>query len=292
MGQAVLDFTTIKLVDKDRIDNLRRSYGHTLSSHAFSSLYLWKDIMKLKVYLSDKLFCVKCEQENTNEYFFPCGAEEEKQFFISKLLDKEKLSFRYLRDEDREFLEKYFPGRFHFVSTRDDWEYIYDKEEQVRLKGSSFKHLRSKVHRGEQSYQWTITKLSKKTIPLAAEVAGKWHTEIKHSRGSIDISATLNALKFFKELQLSGILMLDGDKPLAFALGTAITEDTFDLHISKTLEDDIDCYLKWELFRRLPENIRYINREEDLGITGLRLHKTQMKPVRFNELWKGWTVKE
>jgi hypothetical protein len=55
--------------------------------------------------------------------------------------------------------------------------------------------------------------------------------------------------------------MLDGDKPLAFALGTAITEDTFDLHISKTLEDDIDCYLKWELFRRLPENIRYINRK-------------------------------
>ncbi len=292
MEQAALSFTTIELSQKDRIDSIRRSYGHTLSSHAFSSLYLWKDKMKLKVCLSDQLFCVKCEQKDTDEYFFPCGAEEEKQSVISKLLDQDQLTFRYLRNEDIEFLQKYFPGRFYFESIREDWEYIYDKEEQVRLKGNSFKHLRSKVHRGEQSHQWTITTLSKNTIPLATEITERWQAETKHNGESVDMDATLKALEFFEELQLSGILMMDGEKPLAFALGTAITEDTFDLHISKTLEEDIDCYLKWELFRQLPKHIRYINREEDLGIEGLRLHKTEMKPVRFNELWKGWTITE
>lgn len=292
MDQAALNFTKIELSHKDRIDQIRRSYGHTLSSHAFSSLYLWKDKMKLKLYLSDQLFCVKCEQKDNDEYFFPCGAEEEKQYVISKLLDQGQLTFRYLRNEDIEFLQKYFPGRFYFESIRDDWEYIYDKEEQVSLKGSCFKHLRSKVHRGEQSHHWTIMQLSKYTVPLAAEVAGRWQTEGKHNGESVDIAATLNALEFFEELQLSGILMTDGEKPLAFALGTAITEDTFDLHISKTLEEDIDCYLKWVLFRQLPKKIRYINREEDLGIEGLRLHKTEMKPIRWNVLWKGWTKTE
>ncbi len=292
MDQAVLKFTSIELFQKDRIDRIRRSCGHTLSSHAFSSLYLWKDRMRLKVYLSERLFCVKCESKDTSEYFFPCGAEDEKQYIISKLLDKDKPTFRYLRDKDREFLDKYFPGRFYYESIREDWEYIYDREEQVRLEGSRFKHLRSKVQRGRQAHKWTIMEVSKETIPLAAEVAGRWHTEIKHNGESVEIGATLNALEFFEELQLSGILMMNGNKPLAFALGTAITEDTFDLHISKTLEEDIDCYLKWELYRWLPKNIRYINREEDLGIKGLRLHKTEMKPVRFNELWKGWTITE
>lgn len=292
MVQAIANFTTIDLSHKDRIDKIRKNNGHILSSHAFSSLYLWKDKMNLKVYLSEELFCVKCGQKDANEYFFPCGAEDEKRLIISELLDKDTLIFRYLRDEDREFLEKYFPGRFYFESIRDDWEYIYDKEEQISLKGSSFKHLRSKVHRGEQAHKWTIISLTKDTTPLATEVATKWHTEIKHNGESVDIGATLNALEFMNELSLSGILLMDGDKPLAFALGTAITEDTFDLHISKTLEDDIDFYLKWELYRWLPKNIRYINREEDLGLEGLRLHKTEMKPIRFNELWKGCTKTE
>ncbi|MDK2808695.1 MAG: hypothetical protein PWP24_1432, partial [Clostridiales bacterium] len=58
-------------------------------------------------------------------------------------------------------------------------------------------------------------------------------------------------------------------------------------HISKAIIGSLDSYLKWQLFKRLPEDIIFINREEDLGITGLRTNKMDMKPIQFHELWKG-----
>lgn len=292
MGAAVLEFGSIELWNMDKIDVLRKKYHHTLSSHAFSSLFLWQDKMKLKVFFSEKLFCVKREDCGDNDYFFPCGDTKEKINFISWLAGKGFVSFQYIREEDKLFLEEHFPGRFDFRSAREDWEYIYDKDDQIKLDGSRFKHLRSKVHKGENVHNWTVTRLSTENTCLAAEVARRWNDEVKHNGESADMKATMKALDNFEELKLSGILLMEDQLPLAFALGTAITEDTFDLHISKTLESDIDCFLKWELFQQLPEKIKYINREEDLGLEGLRIHKTEMGPVRFNELWKGWTRSE
>jgi hypothetical protein len=292
MVGTTAEYQAIELCHREQIDEIRRSCGHELSSHAFSSLYLWKNKMKLQLYLSEKLFCIKRGEKGPGHYFFPCGSEEEKLLFIRQLLRKGAVFFQYMREEDKQFLLEHFPGRFEFENAREDWEYIYDKAGQIKLEGSEFKNLRSKVHRGEHAHDWTILRLSGETLPLAAEIACRWKAEVRHKEEMADISATQRALKYYEDLNLSGILMLADREPLAFALGTVISEDTFDLHISKTLESDIDCYLKWELFRRLPENVRYINREEDLGIEGLRIHKTQMKPVRFHELWKGWAKAE
>ncbi|MDD3174004.1 MAG: phosphatidylglycerol lysyltransferase domain-containing protein [Herbinix sp.] len=282
-------FEPIDLCHKNKIETIRKKYKHSLSSHAFSSLYLWRDKMELSLYLKDELFCIKRGSFETNDYFFPCGDREAKLNLITKLIEKDSITFQYIREEDKLFLEEYFPDRFDFSSAREDWEYIYDKDEQVSLSGGSFKHLRSKVHKGENAHRWSTLKLSKENASAAVVVTRRWNDEVNHNGESADINATLNALNNFDELNMSGVLLMEDQVPYAFAMGTSITEDTFDLHISKTIESDIDCYLKWELYKQLPDHIRYINREEDLGMEGLRLHKTEMKPVRFNELWKGWT---
>ncbi len=287
MDRELEVFKQIRIEDKNRIESIRQRYGHCLSSHAFSSLYLWKDKMELSVYLTQELFCVRRGNSADNNYFFPCGSEKAKLEFFSSFLKKENLSLQYIQKEDMEFLEEYFPGAFEFVCAREDWEYIYDREEQVKLSGGSFKHLRTKVHKGSGTRNWSVVKLCRDSLKAAAEVTLRWNNEVKHNGESADKKATLNAFDNFELLDLSGVLLMENNLPYAFAMGSTITEDTFDLHISKTIESDIDAYLKWELYKQLPENIRYINREEDLGIEGLRIHKTDMKPVRFNELWKG-----
>lgn len=284
-----ISFESIELCHKMKIEQIRKQYGHILSSHAFSSVYLWKDKMRLKLFLTENLFCIKREDRFQNQYFFPCGEEKEKIRLIQALIREGSVAFQYIRNEDKAFLEKHFPGRFEFSSAREDWEYIYDKREQIELSSPGYKHLRSKVHHGKNEYQWKTLKLTKDNLTFAYEVVHNWNHRSEDSRTYADIQATLTALDHYEELGLSGIILMAEQKSLAVALGTAITEDTFDLHISKTLVGNIDSYLKWELFRSLPDEIAYINREEDLGIEGLRCNKTQMKPIRFNELWKGWT---
>lgn len=284
-----ISFESIDLRHKIKIDQIRTQYGHILSSHAFSSVYLWREKMRLKLFLTENLFCIKREDRFHNQYFFPCGEDEEKILFIHALIREGSVLFQYIRNEDKAFLEKNFPGQFEFCSAREDWEYIYDKREQIELSSPGFKHLRSKVHHGEREYQWTTLKLAEDNLTFAYEVVNNWNHRSEDNRTYADIQATLTALDHYDELGLSGIVLIADQKPLAVALGAAITEDTFDLHISKTLVGNIDSYLKWELFRSLPDEITYINREEDLGIEGLRCNKSEMRPVSFNELWKGWT---
>lgn len=246
--------------------------------------------MKLRVYLTERMYCVE-RGDFHRKYFFPCGEKEAKLGFIDSLLKEGTVTFEYIREQDKRLLEEYFPGRFEFFCLREDWEYIYQKEEQVSLSGGRFKHLRSKVRKGKNAHDWSVDRLSVENKGMAAEITRRWSRENKHYGQVTDIKAAMNALEFYDQLNLSGIILSADKVPLAYALGAVISPDTFDLHISKTLESNIDCYLKWELFRQLPKEILYINREEDLGIEGLRIHKTEMKPVRFNELWEGRTRK-
>ncbi len=286
LGGSMVEFEPISIGHRNNIENIRKKQNHLLSSHAFSSVFLWRNKMKLGISLNDRLFCIKRE-DLSNHYFFPCGDEEDKKELISRLMAQGNVVFQYIREEDKMFLEQHFPGKFEFCAARDDWEYIYDRQEQVKMEGGSFKHLRAKVHKGENAHNWEIIRLSRDTMSSAAVIAHRWNDEVKHNGESADISATMSAFENFDVLNLTGVILVGDGVPLAFAIGSEISSDTFDLHISKTLESDIDYYLKWELYKQLPDKIKYINREEDLGLEGIRIHKTDMKPIRFNELWKG-----
>ena len=99
--------------------------------------------------------------------------------------------------------------------------------------------------------------------------------------------ADSRALEQYDALGFTGILLENEEGLQAMAFGSCITEDTFDLHVTKTLLPSVDCYLKWELYRRLPETIRWINQEEDLGLPGLRTNKTESGPEVIVPLWKG-----
>ena len=121
-------------------------------------------------------------------------------------------------------------------------------------------------------------------LPKACAIVNQW-SEIRRDDG--DRSVALDALEYYRDMDFYGILLEDQDGPQAIAFGSQITEDTFDLHVTKALLPSVDSYLKWELYQRLPETILWINQEEDLGLPGLRTNKTESGPEAIIPLWKG-----
>lgn len=109
-----MNFVSIDLCHKYKIENIRKKYGHKLSSHAFSSLYLWQEKMQLKIYLEDEIFCIKFNKAGENDYYFPCGSQDEKIKFITSLKDNKFVIFHNLRKEDILFLNEFYPGQFNF----------------------------------------------------------------------------------------------------------------------------------------------------------------------------------
>ena len=115
-------------------------------------------------------------------------------------------------------------------------------------------------------------------------------TTFEYMRRSVDMErqALDKALRHFRELELEGLLLQDGDEVLAFTLASRFGEDTFDVHFEKARADVQGAYtaINREFARYLREKypqLQFLNREEDMGIPGLRKAKESYLPHHLTE---------
>lgn len=83
------------------------------------------------------------------------------------------------------------------------------------------------------------------------------------------------AFDHFEEFRLIGGALMDGDNMYGFTYGSDVGENIFSVHIEKADRTVTGAYpaLASALCKTLPEHFTQINREEDLGIPGLRKAK-------------------
>ncbi len=277
-----MDFSEISLEMKERIEEIRAAANHRTSSHAFVSLYLWRAEKSISIVLENEAFL----PYSSDGLYFPCGSEKGKLSLINELLAKEGegLSFGFATDEDVEFCRYHFGERVTAEEKRELWEYVYTKKEQIEMVGKSFTYQRAKVNKARRLGEISSVKITEELIPTAKEITLMWEKASPEHRNS-DISPTLEALDNFSRLSLFGNMLFIDENPCGFNLCSMIADDTADIHIAKTLVNDIDTLMKLELYKTLPDNVVYINREEDLGIRGLRIHKSDAQPSSFNKIY-------
>ena len=97
--------------------------------------------------------------------------------------------------------------------------------------------------------------------------------------------ALVYALHNFEVLGLTGGILRVNGKIVAFTFGMPINHETFGVHVEKadTTIDGAYAMINYEFANRIPEQYIYINREEDLGIEGLRKAKLSYQPVTILE---------
>ena len=274
-----MEFVPLSLAMRERIDSIRKAYGHKASSHAFVSLYLWRRAMGLSVCFWGDAFLVKSK----SGYFFPCGKEEDAVALVKAVWDTEPSArFFYAREEDKHLCETAFGDGVLAEFDSASREYLYLRSEQIEMKGKKFTYQRAKVNKARRLGEITSRELTKELVPIAKAITEEWAAK-REDKG--DLAETLEALETIEALGMYGnLLYLDGE-PIGFNLGSFLSDDTFDIHIAKTLSDDVDTLMKLELYLVLPERVLIINREEDLGIRGLAIHKQDGQPCGFNDTY-------
>jgi hypothetical protein len=194
-----------------------------------------------------------------------------------------------MRDEDADFLRNEFPGCFSIEYDRSSAEYLYDRAAQVRMEGGSYAKLRQRVSAIERGYELEIEELSPENLTQAMDFTANWRKRKKPLQTDFDdVRASMEALELREELGLFGVMERLNGVPSAVLAGGFISGDTFDLCMAKTASgvSGFDFYARRELYRRLPEKCRLINREEDLGIDGLRKSKLKMRPRAIAGMWE------
>lgn len=286
-----MDTKLLKLEDRQKIEYIRKKYNHDTSSHAFASLYIWKDDMKLSLYLKDEMFAVKSDLYGENTWFFPCGCKEDICDFLKEVMKIPNLTLLYIRNEDKIFLEEYFPEIFSFVERPDSHEYMYDRIKQQDLQGRKYSKLRNHINRVTKDHDLSYSNLNKENLDLAIDIISKWDNTSQENTTLFmtDKNASKTLLLNANKLDVSGILIYVEDIPYAVVAGFPLSKDTFDICVAKQKNNlsGLSVYAKNRFIKSIPNQYKYINAEEDLGIEGLRTMKNQMKPIGQVKMFEG-----
>ena len=96
------------------------------------------------------------------------------------------------------------------------------------------------------------------------------------------------ALRDREVLGLEGLTVTDGDRILAMTIGSRLSHDTFDIHFEKARADvqgayaAVNCEFARYLREKYPE-VKFLDREEDMGLEGLRRAKRSYYPHHMVE---------
>lgn len=276
----------ITLSHRGPIERLRAACGHTLSSHAFNSLFLWKTHMVLSLYLTENLFTVRYEKRGDNTWFFPCGEREAARAFIEEHMGEADFALCYLRPEDAAWLADCFPDKWKLYRTPEDDEYLYDAQKHIELKGRAYQRFRTQINKVDREDAPRCEWVCHHNEEDAIEVIRAWHRRHKAENGQFmgdEIDET--AIAMWRRLGIQARILYLREKPAAVTAGFYLDDTTFDIAVEKTAVplQGAAYYARRDLLSSVP--CEWINHEEDMGIPGLRKMKEGMQPVRKNEMW-------
>lgn len=288
----MLEFKNITIDDKEIIERYTKQHNYFLCDYCFTDIFIWRYNYSTKYCIKDGfLFLkIKSREEKKEMYLAPLGNGDLKKavFSIIDYAKEKENSFTMLSipEKIKDRLEKEMPGTFIFKENRDNADYIYLTEELINLKGKKFHSKRNFINRFKEVYagHWEFEFITEENARKVFDYQLKWYEENRSIKGGSlfsEINAIAQALKNFKRLNLiGGLIRLDG-KIIAFTIASKSHSDMYTIQIEKAEHSINGAYqiMNNEFARRCLAGTQYVDREEDLGIEGLRKSKLSYKPA-------------
>ncbi len=198
-----------------------------------------------------------------------------------------------LSEANAAMLDRLYPGKFRIHWDRNNFDYVYNIDDLADLKGRKFQKKRNHLNRFRTLYpNWRTETLTPVNMDAVREIAADWYRIRIEQDPTADFHLEQRALRRALErhdaLGLEGMVLYDGDRPIAFSIASQLSEDTMDVHFEKAREDVDGAYpaINQAFSQYLRDkylHIRYLNREEDMGIEGLRKAKLSYCPDHMTE---------
>ena len=292
----MIDFKSVTIQDKPLINRFLREFGSSSCQH---SLYLLTGLsMKYGdeyAIIEDVLFIHRKNLDTPGKrvYLAPLGnIEKDFKKYVDILFEDAKshnvkLSFFTVTERFKLLLGENYPDVFEYEESRDYDEYIYSVENLSVLPGRTLAPKRNRVRAFYSSYegQIRIENITNDNITEVFLFQKEWITQ-RLSEGYDEMLARENeAIKFYlsnyDELEFKGIVVYIKGTVVGYAAGVSLNDECMDEVIEKGRKDIVGIYqlLCNEFATIVCKGYKYLNREEDLGIDGLRRAKTSYEPL-------------
>jgi len=280
----ILDFKEISLEDSPLFDTFFNKASLNISELTFTNLFVWSDYRKIKYSLYDGGLIIFAELEEVSYFFPPIGYENLNDVFKKILEYKINNMNMKMNRVPENYINSLNKNQFNIVEDRDNFDYIYSRDELIQLKGKKFSSKRNFVTNFFENYEFEYLKYTDKYYDGCLSLAKEWLTihNISPAREA-EFNAIIKLLDNYSHFSniKGAVLVVDG-KIVAFSFGEKLNNDTFVIHFEKGNTDYVGIYQtinKLFIENEVDKSFLYINREQDLGIEGIRKAKESYNPI-------------
>lgn len=294
-----MNFKEIDIDAKPVLDKYFDLVDYEACEYCFNTLYMWQHQYKTCYHIGDGFAVLVGEYNGEVFSILPLAPKDKIREAIDYVIkwfdnDKKKIYLRGIDEDVVGILSNQYPDKFEYISERDMFDYIYDAEKMRTLKGRKLSNKRNHINYFMKEYGDKVETrlLDGNDFEDCLKLMEVW--DENRSGDEAFEESKKNELAAIKKLfdnysilkdklKIYGVY-IDG-RLEAFSMGEYLNKDMALIHIEKANPSIRGLYPyinKMFLVEEFPD-VKWVNREEDMGVEGLKKAKLSYYPERFVE---------
>ena len=279
------DFKPVTLAERKLFIEHYSKFPQHHSEYLFTTLVSWSHHTPAYYLLKDSGLVLMTKKDGKPQFRPHVG--ERNESLLREVIDlaKKEGSSRPLvaiEEEAKERIGAAFPG-MKITANRNFYDYVYLAKNLAELPGKPYLNQRSHLNKFRKQYEYSVEKITPANMEEVNRFLKRWciwrdcesEPMLEAEKTAIDF-----CMKHYAELGLSGICLRIGGEIQAISVYEPMNQDTAAIHFEKAMPDFEGIYpaINNEAAKILAKDYKYINRESDLGIPGLRTAKERLHP--------------
>jgi hypothetical protein len=280
------DFKPIEIQHKEIFSRFFLQDPPKTSELTFTNLFIWRHHYNLLWRQWENCLLIILKPQGISPFCLPPigpGSKGKALDILCEQLKHITSELKICRVSEK-FVENYVDhDRYASFFDRDNSDYVYRSADLIRLSGRKYHKKKNLLNRFIKNFAFNYRKLDIELVECLLDMQEKW-CQIKECADKSDLLAEdyaiYEALTHFEELDYQGCAIEINSRIEAFSLGEPLNTDTAVIHFEKANPEipglynainQLFCSNEWS-------DIEYINREQDMGIEGLRKAKESYNP--------------
>lgn len=283
----MLDFRYPEITDKDWVKEYLNASQYMGCEYTFGNIFAWSPVFKTEITRHKDSLITKSSGKKP-AYCCPAGYDDFKSIIPDLILDAKDCGHPFrmfgITAECTKRIEHMFPGKFEFEPYRDGFDYIYLAYDLINLEGKKYHGKRNHIAAFERENSWSFETINENNISDCISMNKAWANDNKDNDWesiSLEQKAINRAFDNYFDLGFSGGIIRVDEKAVAFTMGEKLNDETYCVHFEKAYANIRGAFpvINREFVKNVLSNYKYINREEDAGVEGLRRAKLSYNPA-------------
>lgn len=296
MQCTMLKLSEISICDKKTFDGFFKQADLDVSELNFTNFFMWRDYYKIRFRILNDFLCIISFMEPEEPFcFFPVGDYSNVEglkctiMILRDYFSEMGWSFKFKRVSPEQLAAMQSAGlEFSSSEDRDNFDYVYTVKSLSTLAGKKLDGKRNHINKFKKLYTFEYKEIDASNLDACREILEKWCIQRDYTQSQSLIAerkANFDLLDNYDKLKLKGAIIFVDGVPEAFTVGEQLNSRTAVIHIEKANGEIQGLYplVNQQFVANQWSELEFVNREQDLGLEGLRKAKLSYNPAMLVE---------